>query len=111
KDPADENAMPGLKKDHKPVLILAFGKTAGDIVYVRRTLEDGKIKSWFTVKKEFLDKILPAEGVGLAYLDTALPEFDPKQAWAIKLKRPTDKGGSDVIDLERRVVDGKTYWY
>src|SRR5262249_53415599 len=86
-------------------------KIEGDHVYIRRTLEDGKTKSWFTVKKEIVEKLVPKEGVTLAYLDKGLPEFRPDQVWALKIKRPTEKGPSDVIELERRMFEGKSYWF
>lgn len=106
----DADAFPGLKKDAKAVITIAVGKVDKDHVYLRRTLEDGTTKSWFTVKKEFAEKVLPAEGVTLAYLDTALPSFSADQAYALRLQRTTDKG-TETVELERRQIDGKSYWY
>ena len=119
KDEPKVDPLPALKKDAKAVVTIAISskpvltadkKIDKDHVYIRRTLEDGTTKNWFTMKKEFVEKLLPAEGVALAYLDTELPTFAAFQATAVKLQRTTDKG-PETIELERRQLDGKSYWY
>ncbi len=119
KEEKKDDPLPSIKKDAKAVVTIAISskpvmtadkKVDKDHVYVRRTLEDGTTKSWFTMKKEFADKVLPPEGVALAYLDTDLPAFAPLQAATFRLQRTTDKG-TEVVDLERRQFDGKSYWY
>ncbi|MBI2809052.1 MAG: DUF4340 domain-containing protein [Planctomycetes bacterium] len=110
KDPKKDEPLPTLKKNHPAVVTLAVGKIDKDHVYIRRTLEDGKTTSRFKMKKEFAEKVLPPEGVVVAYLDTDLPKFDADRVSAMKLHRTTDKG-PQTLDLENRQVDGKSYWY
>lgn len=105
----DKNKMPDLKKDVKPELKLAFGKIEKDLVYVHRTLADGTA-SYFKVKKDFLDKIVPAEGIELAYLDTALPDLAFHNILAIKIDRKTDKG-TETVELERHAGVKDDVWY
>ena len=109
KDETKKNPLPELKKDQKPEVTLTIGKIEGDFMHIRRTLKDGSV-SRFTVKKDFTEKLVPAEGVELAYLDLALPQFSLDDAVAIKLHRVTDKGPS-TVELVRRFVDGATLWF
>jgi len=115
KDKKDEtkaaaDAMPTLKADAKPIVTLAIGKTDKEKVYVRRTLEDGKTQSWFTVGKEFVEKILPAEGIAIAYLDSSLPSFDADLVTSIKLQRSTDKG-PETLEFVKHYIDNRAVWY
>lgn len=109
----DAKPLPGLKKDHKPEVVLAIGKfdkeRDKDIVHIRRELKDGT-KTYFTMKKEFAETALPPEGVELAYLDLSTPEFAVTDVTAFRLQRTTDKG-TEVIEMEARGADGKTHWY
>lgn len=115
KDEKKDDKLPTLKKDHKPEVILTIGtkvvkdKSANDVVYVRRELKDGS-KSYFTVKKEMRDKVLPPEGIDLAYLDTSLPELSVPDVVSLKLVRVTDKG-TKTVELSRRFSEGKAAWY
>jgi hypothetical protein len=99
-----------LKKDAKAAITLAIGKADKEYIYVRRTLQDGTTVSRFTVKKEFLEKVLPPEGVTLAYADTTLPGYSAESAFAITLTRTTDKG-PERLELLRRSIDDKLVWY
>jgi hypothetical protein len=110
KDEKDKkDALPTLKKDAKAVVKLELGKSDKETVNVKRTLQDGTV-SRFTLKKEFLDKLVPAEGIALAYLDTDLPEFPADASVALKLERKADKG-TETIELERHPGEGKPLWY
>jgi hypothetical protein len=109
KDSSGE-AMPHLKENARPVVTLAIGKTEGDHVHVRRTLEDGKTQSWFTVKKELVEKVLPSEGIAIAYLDTSLPTFEPENVQSMKLQRTTDKG-PETLEFVKKSIEGKSLWY
>jgi Domain of unknown function (DUF4340) len=110
KDEKDKkDALPTLKKDAKALVKLEFGKIDKENINVKRTLEDGTV-SRFTVKKELFEKIVPSEGVSLAYLDTDLPEFPADAVVSLKLERKTDKG-METIELERRSSEGHTLWY
>jgi Domain of unknown function (DUF4340) len=100
----DKNKLPDLKKDLKAKLKLEFGKVENDKVYVRRTLENGTT-SVFEVKKEFLDKILPAGTIELSYLDTTLPPFLDVVSVSMRL----DKG--EPLELFQHGAGGKEVWY
>lgn len=106
--------LPAIKDKHKPEITLAIGKVDKDkdvdIVHVRRELKDGT-KTYFTMKKEFADLVVPPEGIELTYLDTSVPEFAIGEVSSMRLQRTTDKGPPEVIELEPRGADGKTYWY
>jgi hypothetical protein len=113
KDEPKKDALPALKKAAKAEVTLAIGmadKNDATVVHVRRTLKDGT-ESYFTVKKELVEKLLPAEGVELAYLDTSLPVIPHEDIVAVQLQRTTDKGTDPPLDLERRGAGGKEYWY
>lgn len=109
KDKKDEEGRPNLKKDLKATLKLEFGNVEKDHVFVRRTLENGT-ESYFKTKKEFFDKIIPAEGAELAYLATEVQTFSEGDVLWIKLVRKTDKG-SETIELERHTSEGTPVWY
>ncbi len=110
KDDKDKkDKLPELKKDAKAALKLEFGKIEKDKVYVRRTLDNGTT-SLFLVKKEFLDKIAPSEGIELAYLDTRLPEHNIFDILSLKLQRTTDKG-PETVELDWRISDGRDIWF
>src|SRR5262249_29770270 len=80
---------PRINPNVKPVLTLAFGKTAGELVYVKRVAADGSV-SRVGVPKSVLDKVAPPQGA-LAYLD---PNLSPFMAF-------------DVARLDLKVADGK----
>jgi hypothetical protein len=112
KDTKDEKAETALtlKKDAKAVVRLAIGKSDKEFVYVRRTLQDGATVSRFTLKKEFVEKVLPPEGVTLAYADTILPAYPAENAFAMTLTRSTDKG-PEKLEFVQRFVDDRPVWY
>src|SRR5262249_53342928 len=64
---------PQINPKVKPVLTLTFGKTAGDLVYVKRVAADGSV-SRVAVPKSVLDKVAPPQGA-LAYLDPNIASF------------------------------------
>jgi hypothetical protein len=103
-DTDKKDPFPALKKDVKPVVKLEFGKTEDDLVHVRRSLQDGTI-SYFTVKKDFVEKLAPPVGIVLAYLDVALPPIDEDNIESARITRK----GAETIDLERR--NQKSNWY
>jgi hypothetical protein len=80
---------PRINPNVKPVLTLTFGKTAGELVYVKRVSADGSV-SRVTVPKSVLDKVAPPQGA-LAYLDPNVAPFS----------------ALDVARLELKVVEGK----
>jgi hypothetical protein len=86
-DKADSS--PPLKKDAKPLATLTFGKTEGDIVYVRRVTLDGT-DSRLALPKAILEKIMPSQGV-IAFFDTALPAFDIANTTQLELVRKDEK--------------------
>ncbi len=111
KDDKDKkDVLPEVKKDAKPIVKLEFGNLDKEgIYYVRRTLENG-VESYFTLKKEFLDKIIPSAGVELAYLDTELPTFNRDDVLGVKLVGVGEKG-KEPLELVPHMVDGKEVWY
>ena len=108
KSEADKNKMPDLKKDLKAKLKLEFGKIDGDKVYARRTLDTGAT-NLMLVKKEFLDKLLPAESVELSYMDAHLPVIEIPNVFGIKVQGLSDK--SEPLELTQRALDGLSTWY
>jgi hypothetical protein len=108
KSEADKNKMPDLKKDLKAKLKLEFGKIDGDKVYARRTLDTGAT-NLMLVKKEFLDKLLPAESVELSYMDAHLPVIEIPNVFGIKVQGLSDK--SEPLELTQRALDGQSVWY
>jgi hypothetical protein len=80
---------PKLKKDAKPLVTLTFGKTDKDVVYVKRTTQDGLV-SRFAVPKSIIEKVLPTEGI-LAYFDTALPSFELGNVTQFEVDKDGDK--------------------
>jgi hypothetical protein len=119
KDEADKNAPPTLKKDLKPALTLVVGTVGMDkdkekdkelLVHVRRVMDQGKITGRVTVKKEFIEKLLPPEGIELAFMDASMPKYDPQEAVALKFVRTGDKG-PETLEFVRRNLDGKRFWY
>jgi hypothetical protein len=109
KDEGKAETLPALKKDPKAEVTLAIGNLENDAVEVRRTLKDGTV-TYFTVKKEFKESVLPAEGVALAYLETSTPEIAPATVTAITLRRTVDKK-PEVIELEHGWYEGKSTWH
>lgn len=89
KKDAKPSEGPVFKKDVKPAVVLTFGKTEKDTVGVKRVLADGTI-SRFAVPKAMLDKVAPAEGT-LAFLDTALPNYQGEEIASLALQRGTQK--------------------
>lgn len=83
-----------LKKDAKPALTLRFGKTDKETVTVERVTADGLV-SRFVVPKSLLDAAAPPEGA-LAFLDPALPPFDPGEVVRLELQR-----GPKKIEVEK----------
>jgi hypothetical protein len=80
---------PQINPKAKPVLTLTFGKTAGELVYVKRVAADGSV-SRVAVPKSVLDKVAPPQGP-LAYLDPVVASFMV----------------TDVARLDLKVSDGK----
>jgi hypothetical protein len=80
---------PQINPKAKPVLTLTFGKTAGDLVYVKRVAADGSV-SRVAVPKSVLEKVAPPQGA-LAYLDPNVASFLV----------------TDVARLELKVREGK----
>ena len=109
KEKKDETML-ALKKDVKPLVTLAIGKSDKEFVYVRRTLQDGTTVSRFTLKKEFVEKVLPPEGVTLAYADLTLPTYPAENAFAVTLLRSTEKG-AEKLEFVQRFVDDRSVWY
>jgi hypothetical protein len=85
KDDKQSDSSPPLKKDAKPLATLTFGKTEGDIVYVRRVTLDGT-DSRLAMPKTILEKIMPPQGV-IAFFDTALPVFEIANVTQLELVR------------------------
>jgi hypothetical protein len=84
-----ETQGPRIKSDVKPVVTLLFGKTVGDLVYLKRQGAEGSV-SRVSVPVSLLDRLTPREGA-LAFLDKNISPF-------------TD---SAVEKLELKVGDGK----
>ncbi|MBI3824082.1 MAG: DUF4340 domain-containing protein [Planctomycetes bacterium] len=104
-----KDTPPTLKKDHKAEVTLFVGKIDKENVHIRRELKDGS-KTYLTLKKEFREKVLPPEGIELAYLDTSLPKLAVSEVVGLKFERTTDKGAKKV-DVDRRFGDGKSISY
>jgi hypothetical protein len=83
-----------LKKDVKPAVTLKFGKADKDTVPVLRMTPDG-LTARFAVPKSVLDAALPPEGA-LAFLDAALPSFEPSEVVRLELDRAGKK-----VELEK----------
>lgn len=109
KDEKTEDPLPLLKDKHKAEVTLAIGKTDKDTVYIRRTLKDGTV-TYFTMKKEFPEAILPREGVALGYLDASLPKLAVDDVTDMTLKRTTEKP-SETLRMQRRHHEGKPLWF
>ena len=90
----------------KPGVTLFFGKDVKkidgkDALPVKRVM-DGT-ESLFYLPKEIVDKVIPGD-VYLAYLDTALPKFEPEDLASLSI----DHGkGKEPVNLER--VSGQTW--
>ena len=84
------NGDPEPRKDAKPEIVWEFGKTEGDAVAVKRTI-DAQVDR-FTVAKSVLEKILPKEGF-LAFLDLAFPRTSVGEVSRIEL----DRGGKELL--------------
>lgn len=87
KDKKDQE--PKLKKDAKPLATLVFGKVDGDLVYVKRTTQDGGVAR-MQVSKSVFDKAFPAQGA-IAFLDSSLPVLDDFKVTGLELERGKDK--------------------
>jgi hypothetical protein len=92
-----------LKKDVKPALTLKFGKAKEDGVPVLRTTADG-LTARFVVPKSVLDAALPPEGP-LAFLDPALPPFEPSDVVRLELER-----GGKKVELEKGTGPQSDRW-
>ncbi len=101
---------PKLNEKLKAVITLAIGKTDKETVHARRVIEDGKAKSWFTLKKEFVEKMLPAEGVQLAFADLALPTYAADDVIAVVLERTTDRG-PEKFEFTRTTFQNRHFWH
>lgn len=80
---------PKLKKDAKPLVTLVFGKAEGDLIYVKRTTQDGGVAR-MQVTKSVFDKAFPAQGA-IAFLDSSLPVIDDNKITGLELERGKDK--------------------
>ncbi len=109
KEPGKDDPPAKFKGGAKPAVTLAVGKIDKEIVHIRRTLDTGA-ESRLTVKKEFVEKTLPAEGLELAYSGLSLPKIETQDIVSIRLKRNGDKG-PDIVDLEEMTIDGKYNWF
>ena len=89
----DDKANPTLKKDVRPVFVLAFGLAEGNRVNVKRTA--GNVETRFQVEKRWLDSLIPGGG-SLAFLDRDLPEFV-----ATDVERATIERGGRTVTIER----------
>jgi hypothetical protein len=83
------DSSPPLKKDAKPLATLTFGKTEGDMIYVRRVTQDGT-DSRFAVPKAILEKVIPSQGI-IAFFDTALPVFELANVTELELARKDER--------------------
>ncbi|HEX3313404.1 MAG TPA: DUF4340 domain-containing protein, partial [Gemmataceae bacterium] len=81
---------PVAKKDAKPEIVWDFGKTIGDTVAVKRTI-DGQVDR-FTVAKTTPEKIVPKEGF-LAYTEPAFPRTSVGEVVRLEIKR----GGKEFV--------------
>jgi hypothetical protein len=79
----DTGTGPKLKKDAKAAVVLSFGNTQGDLVYVKRKMADGS-ESRMEVALAVLAKV---QQDPLIYLDKALETFSTADAVKLELKR------------------------
>ncbi len=92
-----------LKKDTKPALTLRFGKTDKETVAVERVTADGLV-SRFVVPKSLVDAVAPAEGA-LAFLDPALPPFEPGEVVRLEVQR-----GPKKLEIEKGTGSQAERW-
>ncbi len=109
KEPGKDDAPAKLKADAKAAVTLAVGKIEKEIVHIRRKLDTGA-ESRLTVKKEFVEKTLPTEGVELAYAALTLPKIETQDLVSIRLQRSGEKG-PEVLELEEQTIEGKYNWF
>jgi hypothetical protein len=94
----DTETGPKLKKDAKPAVVLTFGDTRGDLVYVKRKMADGT-DIRLAVPVAVLTKV---QQDPLTYLDDALATFSTADVTKLELKR-----GSEELVAEK---DDKRDW-
>ncbi len=111
KEPSTDEPPAKLKADAKPAVTLSVGKIEKEIVHIFRKLDTGA-ESRLTVKKEFVEKVLPADGIELAYAALTLPKIETQDLVSIRLQRTGDKG-PEVLEIEKmaEVEEGKNKWY
>jgi len=107
------DGSPALKKDMKPLATLTFGKTENDLVFVKRTTQDGT-ESRFAAPKSIMEKVIPPQGA-IAFFDTALPSFEIADVNQVELMRKDEtfviqKGeGSRWLLKDRKDYAGKNF--